>query len=69
MLIEMPGPGPLESRQAASLAGLAPVTRESGHCKGKSFTGGGRAGWRQALSMPALAALRFNAGLKAKYQR
>jgi transposase len=60
-------PVTLESREAASLAGLAPVTRESGQWKGRSF-GGGRSGPRQALYMPALAAIRFNAGLKAKYQ-
>jgi transposase len=67
LLIEMPELRTLESREAASLAGLAPVTRESGQWKGRSF-GGGRSGPRQALHMPALAAIRFNAGLKAKYQ-
>ena len=66
--IEMPELGTLESRRAASLAGLAPLTRESGRWKGKSFIGGGRASLRQALFMPALAAIRFNADLKAKYQ-
>jgi transposase len=30
LLIEMPELGTLESRDAASLSGLAPVTRESG---------------------------------------
>lgn len=68
LLIEMPELGALESRQAASLAGLAPVTRESGQWKGKSFISGGRAGLRQALYMPALVAIRFNVDLKAKYQ-
>lgn len=68
LLIEMPELGTLESREAASLAGLAPVTRESGQWKGKSFIGGGRSGLRQALYMPALVAIRFNADLKAKYQ-
>jgi transposase len=68
LLIEMPELGTLEHRQAASLAGLAPVTRESGQWKGKSFISGGRAILRQALYMPALVAIRFNADLKAKYQ-
>jgi transposase len=36
--------------------------------KGKSFIGGGRAGLRQVLYMPAHIAIRCNAGLKAKYQ-
>ncbi|WP_428393252.1 IS110 family transposase [Lichenicoccus sp.] len=68
LLIEMPELGTLEHRQAASLAGLAPVTRESGQWKGRSFISGGRATLRQALYMPALVAIRFNADLKAKYQ-
>lgn len=68
LLIEMPELGTLEHRQAASLAGLAPVTRESGQWKGKSFISGGRANLRHALFMPALVAIRFNADFKAKYQ-
>jgi len=59
--------GDLESKQAASLAGLAPVTRQSGQWRGKSFIQGGRANIRQALYMPALVAARFNPDLKAKY--
>lgn len=67
LLIEMPELGTLESGAAASLAGLAPITRESGQWKGKSFIAGGRAAVRRALYMPALVAMRFNADLKAKY--
>ena len=68
LLIEMPELGTLEHRQAASLAGLAPVTRESGQWKGRSFIAGGRASLRHALYMPALVAIRFNADFKTKYQ-
>jgi len=68
MLADMPELGQLEPKQAASLAGLAPVTRESGKWRGKSFIRGGRAQLRQALYMPALVALRFNPPLKTKYQ-
>lgn len=68
MLADMPELGQLEPKQAASLAGLAPVARESGTWRGKSFIRGGRAHLRQALYMPALVALRFNPPLKAKYQ-
>ena len=50
-----------------SLAGLAPMTRQSGRWKGKAFITGGRARLRQALEMPALVATRFNPDLKAKY--
>jgi transposase len=67
MLIDMPELGRLEARQAASLSGLAPVTRQSGRWQGKSVIQGGRAQLRQALYMPALVAIRFNPPLKAKY--
>ena len=65
----MPELGSLDNKQAASLAGLAPVARQSGQWKGKSFIRGGRANVRQALYMPALIADRFNPDLKAKYQK
>jgi transposase len=68
ILIEIPELGTLEQRQVASLAGLAPVARDSGQWKGKRSIRGGRAGLRRALYMPALVAIRFNADLKAKYQ-
>lgn len=67
MLIDMPELGSLEARQAASLSGLAPITRQSGSWRGKSVIQGGRAQLRQALYMPALVAIRFNPPLKAKY--
>lgn len=65
----MPELGSLDNKQAASLAGIAPVARQSGQWKGKSFIRGGRANVRQALYMPALVAARFNPDLKAKYQK
>lgn len=64
MLIEMPEPGAIENKCAASLAGLAPVARDSG----QHFIRAGRAHLRQALYMSALVAIRFNANMKAKYQ-
>jgi transposase len=67
LLIEMPELGSMDAKQTASLAGLAPFTRQSGNWKGKSFIQGGRASLRQALYMPALVAIRFNPPLKAKY--
>jgi len=68
MLIEMPELGAIENKQVASLAGLAPVARESGNWKGKRSIRGGRATLRQALYMPALVAIRFNDDFKTKYQ-
>jgi transposase len=67
MLIEMPELGALEPKAAASLAGLAPIARDSGQRSGKRCIRGGRAHLRQALYMPALVAIRFNAAMKAKY--
>jgi transposase len=68
MLSEMPELGSMNKSQTASLAGLAPITRQSGTWKGKSFIRGGRANLRQALYMPALVAIRFNDQLHKKYQ-
>ena len=67
LLIEMPELGSLNGKQAASLAGLAPMTRQSGRWTGRAFMSGGRASVRRALYMPALVAARFNQDLKTKY--
>lgn len=69
LIIDMPELGTLENGQAASLAGLAPVARQSGQWTGRAFIRGGRANVRQALYMPALVAMRFNPDLKAKYEQ
>ena len=67
ILVEMPEIGQLGAKQMASLAGLAPMSRQSGSWRGKASIRGGRATLRQALYMPALVATRFNPNLKAKY--
>ena len=67
ILTFLPEIGTLERKQAGSLAGLVPCSRESGTWKGKSFISGGRKPLRDALYMPALVAMRFNPDLKAKY--
>ncbi len=68
MLADMPELGSTDKRQVASLAGLAPFTRQSGTWQGKSFIQGGRKHVRDALYMPALVAIRFNHRFKARYQ-
>jgi transposase len=68
-LAELPELGRLSRREIASLAGLAPYTRQSGRWKGKSMIGGGRAALRAALYMAALSASRCNRPLKVFYQR
>jgi len=67
LLTEMPELGTLNKKQVASLAGLAPMTRQSGQWRGKSFIQGGRKLLRDSLYMPALVAMRHNPDLKAKY--
>ena len=68
ILIECPEIGTPDRKQIACLAGLAPMTRQSGQWSGHAFIQGGRHHLRGALYMPALVAMRFNADLKAKYQ-
>ncbi len=69
ILAEMPELGTMSGRQAAALAGVAPITRSSGQWRGRGFIGGGRAALRRALYMPALVAARFNPELRATYER
>jgi Transposase IS116/IS110/IS902 family len=61
--------GKLEGKQVASLAGLAPISRQSGKWQGKERIQGGRAFLRRAIYMPALVATRYNPDLKAKYDQ
>ena len=56
----MPELGKVNREQAAALAGLAPMNRDSGKIKGKRFIQGGRARFRKVLYMAALSASRFN---------
>lgn len=69
LIATMPELGALENKQAASLAGLAPITRQSGQWSGKAHIHAGRANVRQSLYMPALVAARFNPDIKAKYNQ
>lgn len=69
LLIDMPELGALEPKQAASLAGLAPLARQSGTWTGRAFMRAGRARLRQALFMPALVAARSSPDLASVYQR
>ncbi len=55
-------------KQAAALAGLAPFVRKSGKWTARAKIGGGRAGLRQALYMPALVAARCNSQLTCVYK-
>lgn len=67
LLILMPELGTLGAKAAGQLAGLAPVTRQSGSSLAKGRIAGGRARLRRTLYMPALAAIRFNPEYHAKH--
>jgi hypothetical protein len=61
--------GSLEGNLAASLAGLAPISRQSRKWQGKERIQGGRAFLRRSIYMPSLVATRYNPDLKAKYDQ
>lgn len=69
MLIEMPELGTMSGKQAACLAGLAPISRQSGRWQGKERIQGGRAFFRRAMYMPALCTIRHDLSAKKKYDQ
>jgi transposase len=64
----MPELGQLSSREAAALAGVAPMNRDSGRYRGQQHIAGGRPLVRALLYMAAVAAVRCNPVLKPFYQ-
>src|SRR5467141_2960682 len=69
LLAELPELGTLSHKQIATLAGVAPLARDSGTLRGKRMVWGGRASVRTALYMAALCGRRWNPTLKAFYER
>ncbi len=69
LIAELPELGSLDRKAVASLAGLAPYTRQSGRWKGKSMIGGGRSAVRASLFVAAMVACRYNPVLKTFYER
>ncbi|WP_114291353.1 IS110 family transposase [Pseudosulfitobacter sp. DSM 107133] len=67
LLSECPEIGTLGSKQIAALAGLAPITCQSGQWSGKAHIQGGRRLLRESLFMPALVAMKRNPDLSQKY--
>ena len=59
----------LSGKQAAKLAGLAPISRQSGKWQGEERIRGGRASVRRAIYLPAVVATRFSPDMKAKYEQ
>jgi transposase len=69
LLASLPELGTLTRREISALAGVAPFNRDSGGWSGKRGCYGGRAVVRGALYMATLVGVRYNAVLKAFYQR
>lgn len=69
LLIELPELGQLSRHSIAKLVGVAPLNRDSGTFKGKRMIWGGRMNVRNTLYMAALSASRFNAPIKAFFER
>jgi transposase len=61
--------GSITAKQTAMLAGLAPITDQSGKHDGVRVVFGGRARVRRALYLAALSAVRFNPDMRAFYGR
>jgi transposase len=61
--------GSITAGQSGMLAGLAPIADQSGQREGVRVIFGGRPRVRRALYLAALSATRFNADIRAFYQR
>ena len=69
LLSALPELGTLSRKQIAKLAGVAPLSRDSGQQRGKRSIYGGRADVRVALYLATMVATRHNATIKAFYSR
>ena len=69
LLAELPQLGQCSRREIASLAGVAPLNRDSGRFRGQRTIWGGKATVRSALYMATLTAVKYYAPLKAVYDR
>ena len=69
LLAEMPELGTLTREQAAALAGVAPINRESGQYRSRRMIAGGRALVRSMLYLASQAARQGNATLRAFSER
>ena len=69
LIVDLPELGALGRPQITSLVGLAPFAKDSGKKTGYRRIRAGRSAPRSALYLAALNGARFNAVLKAMYQR
>jgi transposase len=69
LIAHLPELGQLSRREIAALVGVAPFNCDSGVLTGTRHIWGGRPVVRQALYMATLSAIRYNAPIRAFYQR
>jgi transposase len=69
LISNVPELGYITNKQAASLVGVAPITKESGRFKGKRIIQGGRSQVRTVLYMAMMSAIQCNPIFKATYER
>jgi transposase len=69
LLVAMPELGKITRKQAAALAGVAPMNCDSGKIRGHRRIQGGRGEIRQAMYMATIVACRYEPTLKEFYQR
>lgn len=69
LLAALPELGTLDRKKIAKLAGLAPISRDSGSFRGKRSIRGGRTAARLALYMATMVATRFNPTIRSFYSR
>lgn len=69
LIADVPELGHLSRREISALIGVAPFNRDSGQMRGKRAIFAGRAQVRCGLYMATLAAIRFNAVIRAFYER
>ncbi|WP_216641740.1 IS110 family transposase [Vibrio anguillarum] len=69
LISNVPELGYITNKQASSLIGVAPITRESGCFKGKRMIQGGRAQVRTVMYMAMMSAIQCNPVFKAAYER
>jgi transposase len=69
LIAKLPELGHVNSKEIASLVGVAPFNRDSGLMRGKRAIWGGRASVRTVLYMAAISAIRWNQDINRFYDR
>ena len=69
LMADLPELGTLNRREAARLAGLAPINRDSGTLRGRRMIGGGRSTVRRGLYMATLVATKHNPVIRPHYEQ